>query len=157
MLPYMVQRNEGEAVWFLNTLAHYKADETSTAGQFGLVEFVLPPGFEPPLHVHHREDEAFYVLEGRITFFCNDSIFDAEPGSFVFFPKNMPHRFKVDENQPARVLQFNTPGGFERFHADMGEPALSNTLPEPSAPDIAKLQQLAGKYGFDLLPRPEQA
>lgn len=154
MQPYMLKRDEGQAVWFLNTLVTYKADKSTTSGQFGLIEQVLPPGFEPPLHVHHREDEAFYVLEGNITFFCNDSTFEAEPGAFVFFPRDMAHRFKVNEDAPARLLQFNAPAGFEQFHADMGEPAQTRTLPQPSAPDIAKLQQLAAQYGFELLPMP---
>jgi len=157
MQAYMVKRNEAESVWFLNTLVSYKASSNQTSGQFGLIEQLLPPGFEPPLHIHHREDEAFYVLEGQITFTCNDNTFEAEAGSFVFLPRGLAHTFKVSDKQEARLLQFNTPGGFEQFHADMGEPAKTASLPEPSAPDIAKLQKLAAKYGFELLPKPETA
>lgn len=157
MQAYMIKRNEGESVWFLNTLVTYKASANQTSGQFGLIEQLLPPGFEPPLHVHHREDEAFYVLEGHLTFICNDNSFEADPGSFVFLPRDIPHTFKVSDKGQARLLQFNAPGGFERFHADMGEPAQTQTLPQPSAPDIAKLQQLAAKYGFELLPKHETA
>lgn len=153
MRPYMLKQHEGEATWFLNTLVTYKADKDTTSGQFGLIEQLLPPGFEPPLHVHHREDEAFYILEGQITFFCDDNIFEAETGSFVFFPKDIPHRFKVSDTGSARLLQLNTPGGFERFHADMGEPTQTRTLPQPSAPDIEKLLKLAEQYGFEILPK----
>jgi hypothetical protein len=69
----------------------------------------------------------------------------------VFFPKDLSHRFKVSNSDSARLLQLNTPGGFEMFHEDMGEPAITRTLPEPCAPDIEKLYQLADKYGFELL------
>jgi mannose-6-phosphate isomerase-like protein (cupin superfamily) len=148
----MIKHDEGRAVWFLNTLVTYKADKETTSGGFGLIEQLLPPGFEPPLHVHHREDEAFYVLEGRVTFFCNGTTLEAEPGAFVFFPRDLAHRFRVADGGPARMLQLNTPGGFEQFHGDMGEPARARALPEPSAADIAKLQQLATRYGFELLP-----
>lgn len=157
MQPYMLMHNEGEAVWFLNTLVMYKASKETTDGQFGLVEQILPADFEPPVHIHHGEDEAFYVLEGNIVFFCNDDTFEAGPGSFIFLPKNIPHSFKVDSSQPARLLQLNVPGGFERFHSDMGEPAQTQSLPDPSIPDIAKLQQLATKYGFELLPKPNMS
>lgn len=151
MQPYMLKHNEGKAVWFLNTLVTYKATKETTSGQFGLIEQVLPPNFEPPLHIHHREDEAFYVLEGHITFYCNDNTFEAEAGAFIFFPRDLPHRFKVSDSKPSRMLQFNAPGGFEQFHADMGETAQTRSLPEPSAPDIEKLMQLADQYGFELI------
>lgn len=152
MQAYMLKNNEGEAIWFLNTLVTYKATKETTFGQFGLIEQLLPPGFEPPLHIHHHEDEAFYVLEGRITFFCADTTFEAETGSFVFLPRGLAHSFKVNDAKSARLLQLNAPAGFEQFHVDMGEPAKTRTLPEPSAPDIAKLQRLAAQYGFDLVP-----
>lgn len=151
MQPYMIKPNEGKAVWFLNTLVTYKADKGTTSGQFGLIEQLLPPGFEPPNHIHHREDEAFYVLDGQITFYCNNEIFEAKSGSFMFLPKELPHGFKVSNSGTARVLQLNTPGGFEMFHEDMGEPAITRTLPQPAEPDLDKLFQLAEKYGFDLI------
>jgi hypothetical protein len=66
----------------------------------------------------------------------------------------MPHRFKVSEDQPARLLQFNVPGGFEMFHEDMGEPAKTHTLPQPTPPDIERLLRLSHQYGFEVLPPP---
>ena len=73
-VPYVRTRPEGESLWFLGTLMTIKASRAETAGQFSLIEQVLPLGFAPPLHVHHAEDEAFYVLEGALTFFCGGQI-----------------------------------------------------------------------------------
>jgi quercetin dioxygenase-like cupin family protein len=152
--PYMLGREEGQSVWFLGTLVTLKATNAQTGGAFGLIEQVLPAGFAPPRHVHHREDEAFYVIEGEITFFCGDQTFAAPAGSFVFLPKDIPHAFLVGGDRPARLLQMTTPGGFEQFHVDLGEPALSLTLPPPAAPAIEKLLALGPTYNFEVVGPP---
>lgn len=152
--PYMRGREEGQSVWFLGTLVTVKATHVQTGGAFGLIEQVLPPGFAPPRHVHHREDEAFYVIDGEITFFCGDQTFAARAGTFVFLPKAIPHAFLVGGDQPARLLQLTTPAGFEQFHVDLGEPASSLTLPPPGAPNIADLLALAPKYHFEVVGPP---
>ena len=155
--PYMLGREEGQSVWFLGTLVTLKATAAQTGGAFGLIEQVLPPGFAPPRHVHHGEDEAFYVIDGEITFFCGEQTFAACAGSFVFLPKDIPHAFVVGGAQPARLLQFTTPGGFEQFHVDLGEPAASLTLPPPGAPNIAELLELAPTYNFEVVGPPPTA
>ena len=152
--PYMLGREEGQSVWFLGTLVTVKASHAETGGAFGLIEQVLPPGFAPPRHVHHQEDEAFYVIDGEITFFCGDQTFAARAGTFVFLPKDIPHAFLVGGDQPARLLQLTTPAGFEQFHVDLGEPASSLTLPPPGAPNIAELLALAPKYNFEVVGPP---
>src|SRR5215475_1220712 len=78
--------DEGRAIWFLSNRMTIKATGASTGGAFGLVESLIAPGFSPPLHVHHREDESFWVLEGELTMRCGDRSFRAGPGSFVFLP-----------------------------------------------------------------------
>src|ERR671929_168065 len=75
------------------------------------------------LHIHHREDEAFWLLEGRLTVRCGDSTFTAEPGSFTLLPRGVPHTFLVEGDTPARLLSICTPGGFERYFAAAGRPA----------------------------------
>lgn len=149
--PYILAREEGQSVWFLGTLVTLKATDAQTGGSFSLIEQVLPPGFAPPLHVHHAEDEAFYVLDGEITFFCGEQTFDARAGSFVFLPKDLPHAFLVRGAQPARLLQLTAPAGFEQFHVDLGEPAPSLVLPPPAPPDIGRLLALAPKYHFEVV------
>jgi quercetin dioxygenase-like cupin family protein len=152
--PYALARDEGKSVWFLGTLVTFKATGEETHNGFGLIEQVLPPGFAPPLHVHHNEDEAFYLLEGEITFHSGEQTLKGTPGTFVFFPREIPHWFLVEGDKPARLLQFNTPVGLEHFFAEMGEPAQALTLPPPGAPDIEKMLALASKYNFEIIGPP---
>ncbi|HKF65678.1 MAG TPA: cupin domain-containing protein, partial [Vicinamibacterales bacterium] len=86
---------EGQAVWFLGNHMTIKATAASTNGAFGLVESLIAPGFSPPLHVHHREDESFWVLEGELSMRCGDRTFRASAGSYVFLPRDVPHTFVV--------------------------------------------------------------
>ncbi len=152
--PYMVEHQQGQAVWFLGSLMLFKATGADNGQTFSLIEQTLPPGFAPPLHVHHAEDEAFYVLEGAFTFVCGENRWHAEPGAFIFLPREIAHGFLVEGNMPGRLLQFTFPAGLENFHAEMGEPAQSLTLPPMSPPDMAKMQTLAAKYHFDIVGPP---
>jgi quercetin dioxygenase-like cupin family protein len=152
--PYLLTREEGQAVWFLGTLMLFKATGESNAHTFSLIEQVLPPGFAPPLHVHHAEDEAFYILEGELTFVCGERRWRAQAGSFIYLPREIAHGFLVEGGQPARLLQFTAPAGLEQFHAEMGEPARSLTIPAPTPPDLAKMQALAAKYHFEIVGPP---
>jgi len=139
-------------VWFLGTLAIFKATAESTRGAFGLIDSVIPAGFQSPYHVHHAEDESFYVTEGEVTFICDGKKLQVGPGAFVFGPRDIPHGFRVEGTAPARMLFLTSPGGgFERFILEMGEPATSATLPPPSLPDMQKLMMLAAKYKIDIL------
>lgn len=151
---YMLTREEGPSIWFLDTLMTVKATSAQTGGAFGLIEQVLPPGFAPPPHVHHAEDEAFYILEGTFTFTCGDQTLKAGPGSYIFMPRNIPHTFRVEGTEPAKLLQLNTPAGLEQFFVEMGEPAQGLTLPPAGPPDIEKLLSLAPKYNFEILGPP---
>src|SRR4029079_8932904 len=109
---------EGQALWFLRNLIVGQATAETTGGAFGLVESLIAPGFSPPLHVHHREDESFYVLEGEVTMRCGDRTFRATAGSFVFLPRDVPHTFVVEGDAPARMLTLLTPGGGEGVFVD---------------------------------------
>jgi quercetin dioxygenase-like cupin family protein len=154
--PYMLAREEGAAIWFIGILVVMKATSEQTGGAFGLVEQVLPAGFASPYHVHHAEDEAFYVLEGQITFICGGEKLRGEPGTYVFGPRDIPHGVRVEGTVPARMLLLVTPGGFERFWQDMGEPAQTFTIPPPGPVDMEKLMALAPKYNLEILgPLPE--
>jgi quercetin dioxygenase-like cupin family protein len=149
-------KDDGQAVWFLNQLVVIKAGAKQTGNAFGLVEVVAPVGPASPYHVHRAEDEAFYVLEGQLEFISGDGRFTGGPGSYVFLPRDIPHGFRVVGTSPARFLILVTPGGFEGFVLEMGEPAASLTLPAPSAPDMNKLTALAAKYRIEILgPLPE--
>jgi mannose-6-phosphate isomerase-like protein (cupin superfamily) len=145
---------EGEAIWFLRNRMTVKATAEDTAGGFGLLESLLAPGFSPPLHVHRREDESFYVLEGDITMRCGDRIFRASAGAFVFLPRDVPHSFVVEGDRPARMLTLLTPGGGEGVFIDGGRPAEAEGLPPASPPDIAALKAVSLCYDAEIIGPP---
>ena len=151
-----LEEGEGEARWWLGvSLATIKATGKETGGRYALVEVLEPEGEEAPLHVHHNEDEGFWVLEGELTFEVGQERIKASPGSFVFGPKGVPHRYTV-ESGPARLLFILSPAGFEEFIYATSEPAKELTLPPPpeGPPDEAEMEQLrtlARQYGGELL------
>jgi hypothetical protein len=109
---------------------------------------------EPPLHIHHREDEAWYVLDGHLTFHVADQVVEAGPGSFVFGPKGVPHSFTVDV-EASRVLVFASPSGFENFALDLGHPAVDDEVPgDLSLPDPDVLGAVAERYGIEVVGPP---
>ena len=87
---------DGETTWCLQNRMTIKATAKSTGGAYGLVESWIPAGASPPLHIHRREDEAFWVMEGTVTFRAGDDTITARPGSFVFLPRDVPHTFVVE-------------------------------------------------------------
>ena len=89
-----------------------KASQRSTGGALSVFETTIEAG--PPLHVHDREDECFYVLGGELSIRCGSDTFDAPAGSFVFLPHGRPHRFWA-KDQPARLLLITVPGGIEDY------------------------------------------
>ena len=98
--PFTVAPGDGTAIWYRGTLMSVKAGTDSTNGALTIIEHAMPAGFAAPPHVHHKDDEPWYVLEGHVRFFCRDEAFDAEPGTFVFLPKDITHSFRVDESAP---------------------------------------------------------
>jgi quercetin dioxygenase-like cupin family protein len=153
---YGLEDGEGEARWWLGvSLVTIKATGKETDGRYSLVEVLEPEGEEAPLHVHHNEDEGFWVLEGELTFEVGDETIKASPGSFLFGPRDVPHRYTVDSG-PARLLFILSPAGFEEFIYATSEPAKELTLPPPpeGPPDEAEMEQLAAlarRYGAEIL------
>src|ERR671915_1512659 len=151
-----LKEGEGEAwSWLGVTLATIKATGKETGGRFTLVEVLEPEGEEAPLHVHHREDEAFWILEGELTFQVGEETIKASPGSFLFGPRDVPHRYTV-ESGPARLLFILSPAGFEEFVYATSEPAKERALPPapegpPSEAEMEHLRALARQYGGELL------
>ncbi len=153
---YTLGNHEGPAYWFLNQLAIVKATAKQTGNAFGLIELLALRGPASPYHIHRAEDESFYILDGQLEFVSGDRRVNGGPGSFVFLPRNIPHGFRVVGESPAKCLILTTPGGFEGFVLEMGQPAPSLTLPPPTPPDMAKLTALAAKYRIEILgPLPE--
>jgi quercetin dioxygenase-like cupin family protein len=152
--PFALAADEGEAIWYVNNRATIKASAETTGGQFGLVEMVVAPGHGPPLHIHHAEDEALWVLEGQFTFQIGDATIAAGPGAFVFQPRGIPHTFRLESATPARLLVLLVPGGGEGFFVAGGRPAARDGLPAPAAPDFGQLEAAAAKYHLEFVGPP---
>jgi quercetin dioxygenase-like cupin family protein len=156
--PFAVHLAAAPAYWSLGELLTMLATAEQTGGAFSLMEERLPRGAEPPPHVHHREDEAFFVLEGNLSVRVGDETFSASPGSFVYCPREIPHLLTVESDE-VRMLTLCTPGGVEQLFVELGEPAPARTLPpDGDEPDVERVVTLAAHYGAEvLLDWPEQA
>jgi quercetin dioxygenase-like cupin family protein len=157
LLPRSVAETEGPAFWFLNNLCIVKATTESTGGAFSMVYQIAAPGHATPYHLHHVEDEAFYVLDGEYTFICDGVKTVVGPGGYMFLPRGIPHGIRASGSAPATMLILATPGtGFVGMMEEMGVPAPERVLPKPTQPDLEKLGRLCAKYQIDILgPLPE--
>lgn len=146
---------KGDAIWMLNTWMRYVATAQDTNGQLAVVEQRCSPAGDPPRHIHEHEDEAFYVLEGRLTATIgDDTTLTAGPGECVFLPRGKAHSLHA-ETPEVRGLVLLTPAGFEQFFTAIGEPATTGELPEPAAPNVPAVVAAAARYGVTILPPPD--
>lgn len=150
--PVSVPADGGEARWWGGGLAVIKATGADTGGQMAILEITEPPGAEAPRHIHHLEDEAFWVLEGDVIFDVGGTTITATDGDYAFGPRDVPHSYRVG---PAgcRMLFIVTPAGFEDLVRGMSVPAEARTLPpgpqEP--PNIEGLDELEARYGCEIV------
>lgn len=153
--PIFQGPGEGEALWAFDTLGTVKASADTTGDALGLIEQLAPRGAGSPLHIHTREDEWFYVIEGELTFWVGGEVIVAPAGSFVFGPQNIPHTFVVSSNQ-SRFLLGTNPGGFENFMATVGVPAERMEIPPPAdgPPDIEAMTAAAASFGIQIIGPP---
>ena len=147
--------DEGEHLWFFGGLTTIKADGAGTGDRVMVTEQTAPRGSGSPLHVHHNEDEWFYVTEGELSFWVGGRLIEAPAGSFVYGPRDIPHTFTVTSSE-ARFLLVTEPAGFEGFMRTLSEPAPSLTIPPPATepPDFEKLAATAAEYGIEILGPP---
>jgi len=119
----------------------------TTDGCFSVVESLEQPGSAAPLHIHHGEAEAFYIVEGTIELTCGGDTLTATAGDFVYAPKGVPHKYAVVGDRPARILLMFSRSGFESFFVEGGSP-IGEPLPGP--PDPAALQRLFAAYDLEV-------
>jgi mannose-6-phosphate isomerase-like protein (cupin superfamily) len=124
-----------------------------TDGAYAVFEFFVPPGSGSSPHIHHREDEAFYVIDGEFEFTIAGQPLRVGAGQSVFGQRSVPHNFKNVGSTPGRMIVTVTPAGLERFFAEVGTPLHSRQdAPVPPSPeDILKLKQAAPKYDLEFV------
>jgi quercetin dioxygenase-like cupin family protein len=141
--PY-VSPADAAPTFFLGLPTVIRAASQNTGGAFGLIDHLtMQPGFASPYHTHHQEDEAFYVIEGRVAFVCDGQWLVGGPGTYVFGPRGLAHGFVVLGDTPAHMLLLCSPAGFEQFIVELSEAA-------PAPPDMAKLMAVAAAYKIDI-------
>jgi quercetin dioxygenase-like cupin family protein len=136
-----------------NTMT-FLVNSEQTDGAFSMTDYFSKPGNEPPAHVHDREDEFLYVLEGRINSFVGKEVFPVCPNEGVYLPKLVPHTFTI-LTPLLRFLILMSPGGLEGYFRDMSEPAGSLSLPEHAvnygAVDMDHATRTGKEYGISFL------
>jgi mannose-6-phosphate isomerase-like protein (cupin superfamily) len=143
----------GAPFWSLGHLAIVHLPGEKTERRFSFVEHLSPPGERPPMHIHHREGQLWYVREGELTVNLAGETRRCGPGEWAYGPPRVPHTHEVTSETPARILEVNSPAGFEDFIAAAGEPAEELTLP-PAPPDLSRAITLAPEYGINLVVGP---
>jgi quercetin dioxygenase-like cupin family protein len=153
--PTFLAPHAGPVFWTLDLPGRAKSTGEQTAGRFSLVEALCPAGYATPLHIHYLDDEAVYVVSGRLTFFVGGRKVGADGGSYVYQPRGVAHGFRVDREAPARILLLTVPAA-----ADHGSPpgAEPTSLPGPYHLTVESLADLAARFNIDVLgPLPEAA
>lgn len=148
-LPDMLAPDLNNSYWYIGHLISVLLSGKDTGGAFSLIHGYEIKGLEPPPHIHSREDESFYLLEGEITYKAGDKVMKAGKGNWVFLPRGIQHSFQVITEQ-AEVLIHLSPGGFENYFIEMSEPARELIIPPrpQGPPDVKRIIETASRYGI---------
>ena len=142
---------------FLGVAMEIHLSGAQTGGEFSMIGATMPPGGDGGLHVHKREDESIYLLDGSLDVTIGEETFTLKAGQSYFAPRNIPHRVMNSSDVPARAVLIHTPGTFDEFISKAGVPVGQDSLP-PSPPDAAQGQNLltlAEEFGIEILVPPE--
>lgn len=149
----LVPASAGTPTVLAGDLYSVKRHAAETGGRLGLLHFAIPPGGGPIPHVHHREEEAFYVLDGTLSLYADGLRTHAGPGSLVFLPRGLPHGFHNLSDAPAAMLCLLSPGGGEAFFLDAGRPpGPEGATGKPDPAELARILAVADRYGVELRP-----
>jgi len=144
--PFILQPGEGK---ILNVpggqLSTLKVRGEDTGGAYTVLQVTSPPAGGPPLHCHHREDEALYVLAGEYEVQCGTHTVRATPGALIFAPRDIPHAFRNVSTGPSQILVIASPAGIEKFFEEV------SALAQGGPPDITRVREIAATYDIDLL------
>ena len=145
---------ESRAVSVVGDVYRFLATGEDTGGRYALLDAIVLPGGGPPPHVHSREQEGFYILEGEVTFSSGARKAVAKAGSFIDMRPGVPHAFKNESARPARMLIWVAPAGLEKLFLEHGSPLPrgATTAPPPTEAEIGRILEAAKDYGVEILP-----
>ena len=154
----MREPGTGRGTWAMASLFEHLLEAPESGGRLGVAVVTQPPGVATPLHKHSNEAEAFFVLEGRLSYRAADEQFEMYAGCFIYLPQDVPHAFRIRGDQPARILALTTPGGLLHLYDEVGIPATEMRLPGPDglSPDveIPKWVEVGPRYGLEVVGPP---
>lgn len=150
--PIINTPHQGRTIAVVGDVYRFLATGEETDGKYALFEAIVPPGGGPPPHVHSREEEGFYILEGEITFTIDGKPVVATAGMFANMPVGTPHSFRNESGKTAKMLISVAPAGLEKMFFEVGVPlseGATTALP-PTQEEIEKLLAIAPKYGIEI-------
>src|ERR1700680_294834 len=150
--PVIKKPGEGRTIAVAGDVYRFLATGEDTNDKYALWEAIVPPGGGPPPHVHSREEEGFYILEGEITLQVGDERLVASAGMFANMPVGTPHSFKNETDRPAMMLISVAPAGLEQMFFEVGVPVSqgASTAPPPTNEEIEKMLAVAPRYGIEI-------
>lgn len=150
--PILRTPSEGRTIAVVGDVYRFMATGHDTNGKYAIWEAIVPPGGGPPPHVHSREEEGFYILEGEITFQIGEERVVATSGMFANMPVGTPHSFKNESSRSARMLISVAPAGLEQMFFEVGVPLAdgATTALPPTKEEIEKLLEAAPRYGIEI-------
>jgi quercetin dioxygenase-like cupin family protein len=144
--------DQGRAIWAVGILHTFLATGEDTGGAYAMMHVMVPPQVGPPPHQHQRENEAFYLLEGKMLFHADGRDYEGKPGTWIMLPRGGQHFFKNIGTSPAKMLVVISPAGLERFFVEIGQEATGGPAPPVTPADIEKLLAAAPRYGLEIAP-----
>jgi mannose-6-phosphate isomerase-like protein (cupin superfamily) len=136
-------------------LIQCRAVGEETGETLTVLEFTVPPNEGPPLHIHHNEDETYYVLEGTFVIQVGTKVYELTPGGCVYGPRGVTHAFVNAGSKPGKLLIIATPAGMEHYHEEAGKMADARmSAPQAIALDAQLAVALAEKYRFEVVGPP---
>jgi quercetin dioxygenase-like cupin family protein len=149
----LLSPKQASAVSISGMIFHFLANSADTGGEYALMEITILPDIGPPTH-RHREQEAFYVLEGEFQFHVGNRIMTGTAGTFVNIPSMLFHGWRNVGGSIGRLQCLITPGGMEGFFIEAGHLVTDPTAPPipPTYADLERQLALTSKYGIEVIP-----
>ncbi|MFP5345922.1 MAG: cupin domain-containing protein [Actinomycetes bacterium] len=154
----MTEPGTGRATWAMGSIFEHVLDGDASGGTLGVAMVTQPPGIATPLHRHTREAEAFFLVEGRMSYQAGEEMFELYDGCFLYLPPQLPHAFRIRGDRPARILALTLPAGLLGLYDEVGIPAAERRVPgddgQSMEVEIPKWAQVSPGYGLEVLGPP---